>query len=117
MAVSRSHLHSSPARRVSSSGALTAAATSVPSATMRRILSPSDPSFAWKVTASSDGMREASGSRRSWSQKKAASASRARTTRSLPSRTLPGSRLSMLATAMNSGISRPAPSSTGKQRW
>src|SRR5580704_16996623 len=57
IAVSRSHLHSSAARRVSSTGPLMAMATSVASAAMRRVLSPSEPSFTWKVTASSPRRR------------------------------------------------------------
>ena len=43
------------------------------------------------------GRRAASGCLRSWLQKNAASDRRGRTTRSLPARTLSGSRLSMLA--------------------
>ena len=58
--------------------------------------------------------RAASGALRSCSQKKAASARRGRTTRSLPSRTLDGSRLSMLLTVMKAGSSRACASSSGK---
>ncbi len=117
MAVSRSHLHRSAARTACSREPSATTAISAASAATRRVLSPRDPSFAWKVTASSAARRAASGCLRSCSQKKAASARRGRTTRSLPARTVAGSRLSMLLTAMKAGSSRPCVSSTGKQRW
>src|SRR5213080_2299766 len=107
MWVRRSHLPSSAARSAGSTAPPMVSAIAAPSARTRRVLSPSEPSFAWKVTASSAGARAARGCLRSCSQKKAASARRARTTRSLPSRTFAGSRLSMLLTAMKAGRRRP----------
>src|SRR5947207_2184207 len=92
MWVRRSHLPSSAARSSGSTAPPMVSAIAAPSARTRRVLSPSEPSFAWKVTASSAGARAARGCLRSCSQKKAASARRARTTRSLPSRTFAGSR-------------------------
>ena len=90
IAVSRSHLQSSAARRARVTGSGTracappcAAAISAASVATRRALSPSEPSFAWKVTLASPSARAASGDLRSCSQKNAASASRGRTTRSI----------------------------------
>ena len=50
MAVSRSHLHSSAARSAFRALAADRAAISPASVRTRRVLSPSEPSFAWKVT-------------------------------------------------------------------
>ena len=97
------------ARSASMSNAISPASVST-----RRTLSPIEPSLAWNVTASSAGRRAASGCLRSWLQKNAASDSRGRTTRSLPARTLSGSRLSMLATVMKCGSSLPSAPCTGK---
>ena len=63
-----------------------------------------------------DKTQNASGLRRSLSQKNAASASRGRITRSLPSRTRSGALLSRLATVTNTGNSASFASATGKYR-
>ena len=105
IAVSRSHLPSSAARP--------AVIRRPPCARRSRAAAPQcgascrPASRAWpgRSPHRAPARRGASGCRRSWSQKNAASARRGRTTRSLPSRTLAGSRLSMLLTVMNAGSS------------
>ena len=114
MAVIRSHFERSAARRASDVSVPATSAIRSASAATRSLLASSEPSCFWKVTSPSALRRAASGCLRSVCQKKAASASRGRTTRSLPARTCAGSRLSMLDTVMNHGVSLPSGPRTGK---
>src|SRR5438105_1563869 len=61
MAVKRSHLHSSAARSVSATSFPPTAAISPARVRTRRVLSPTEPSFTWKVTAFRASRKEASG--------------------------------------------------------
>ena len=103
----RSHLASSAARSARRGSPPIAAAIDLASARTRSVLSCSEPSCVWKVTRFRPSQRASRRCWRSVAQKKAASERRGRTTRSLPATTCAGSVLSMLATAMNHGISAP----------
>ena len=93
------------------------APTTLAMARTRSMRSPCVPSLLWYTTFARPGTRDSSDFLRSWSEKNLASASRGRTTRSLPPMTAPGSCGRMLLTTRNLLVRRPCALSSGKYFW